>query len=164
MATSAFREHLNESAPSDRAPSFPELSKMGTLARTIKPTSTEDLWESLPQDDLLTWSTIPKTRFIKLRKHLQAIRELCPKVKKLVRKMPDPNYVKVAYSVAKLQEHAKDVEAANRNMAMRIDELEITLCHERRQFETELESQRETFAERERYLLDQLLFGCHESS
>ncbi|KAL1859334.1 hypothetical protein Plec18170_002450 [Paecilomyces lecythidis] len=157
MVTSAFREHLNEGAPCERTPSFPDLSKMGTLALTIEPTSTEDLWARLPQnDDLLTWSTVPKTKFLKLRKHLQALRDLCPKVKKMVRRMPDPNYAKVAYSVAKLQGHVRDVEAANRKMAARIDELEIDLCHERRQFESE----RKAFADREQYLMNQLLSDC----
>lgn len=49
MVTSAFQEHLNEGASSERAPSFPDLSKMGTLALTLEPTSTEDLWARLPQ-------------------------------------------------------------------------------------------------------------------
>lgn len=82
------------------------------------------------------------------------------KVKKLLHRMPDPNYAKVAFSVARLQEHVRDVETANRNMAVHVDELEITLCHERRRFQQELESQRKTFQEREQCLIDQLLFDC----
>ncbi|KAJ9312612.1 hypothetical protein DTO271D3_7159 [Paecilomyces variotii] len=161
MATTTFRNTSNENGSSACTPSFPELAKMDgwELTHRMEQTTTEDLWARFPQeDDLLTWSTVPRTKFLQIKKHLHAIRGLYPKVKKLLHRMPDPNYAKVAFSVARLQEHVRDVETANRNMAVHVDELEITLCHERRRFQQELESQRKTFQEREQCLIDQLLF------
>lgn len=72
------------------------------------------------------------------------------------REPSDPDWVKVAYGVAKSQEYAKHLASEVESARAHADELEDTLVNERQRFQQTLEAQRNDYKERVESLKQQL--------